>query len=224
MAKQEVTRRVGGASLISRRAYNGLAFGLVTVSFIVMFFMYSFAQGGGLSHIGFLRNPIIMLIVSLVGTIGGIIAMGVGKSKQSVGISVVGFVVFSLTFSVTMALGLQSRGLPSIMYAFAITGCISGIFFMLGLLFPAFFERVQGVVFTTFLALIVVELVAVFIFHVNQTIFDFAMIGIFCFFLGRDAYVLASDEPTVPNAIMNATAIYVDIANILIRVLDIMDN
>jgi FtsH-binding integral membrane protein len=34
---------------------------------------------------------------------------------------------------------------------------------------------------------------------------------------------MSSDDPTVPNAIFHASNIYIDILNILIRVLDIMD-
>ncbi len=223
MARQAVTKRVENASLISRRAYNGLAFGLVTVSFLVMFGMYSLTQNGTFSQIGLFQNPILLIVISLVGNIGGIILMGVGQSKQAIPASLLGFVLFSLSFGITVAASLQNRGLPSVMYAFGITACVSGIFFILGLLYPRFFERIMGVVFVTFLALFVVEIVAVVFFHVDQTIFDYIVIAIFCCFLGRDAYVLASDEPTVPNAIMNASSIYIDIMNIFIRVLDILD-
>jgi FtsH-binding integral membrane protein len=42
--------------------------------------------------------------------------------------------------------------------------------------------------------------------------------------LGYDSYCMSIDEPTVPNAIFYASDIYIDIVNILIRVLDILDN
>jgi FtsH-binding integral membrane protein len=35
---------------------------------------------------------------------------------------------------------------------------------------------------------------------------------------------MSTDEPTVPNAVFYAANIYIDVVNILIRVLDIMDN
>ena len=70
----------------------------------------------------------------------------------------------------------------------------------------------------------VVEFVAVVFFHTNQTIFDYIVIILFCGFLGYDSYRMSVDEATVPNAIFHASNIYIDIVNILLRVLDIMDN
>lgn len=205
---------------ISRRAYNALTYGLVTVSFLVLWGTYLFANTGGSGFFSTLPG----LIVSLVATIGSIVLMSVGKSKQSVSLSLVGYTIFSLSFGFTVATILTRYNVGTIYYAFGITACLSGIFLIAGVVFPDFFSRLGGVLCLGLIGVLLIEFVAVFFFHANQTIFDYIVIILFCGFLGYDSYVMSSDEPTVPNAIFHASNIYIDIVNILIRVLDILDN
>ena len=214
-------------STISRRAYNLLAFGMVTLSFLVMWGTYLLAGGSAVN--GIIANlgavgTLGLLIGSLAGSIVGIVLMGQGKAKQKVGLSVAGYALFSLTFGFTIAMALQRYELGTIYYAFGITACLSGIFLVAGVVFPEFFARIGRVLVLSLLAVVLVELVATIFFHANQTIFDYIVVIIFCGLLGYDSYKLAADEPTVPNAVYNASQIYVDIANILIRVLDILDH
>ncbi|MDO4806634.1 MAG: Bax inhibitor-1 family protein [Coriobacteriales bacterium] len=209
---------------ISRRAYNLLTYGLVTVSFLITWGMYGFVNGGGLSRALGGVNPLLLLVAYLAGTIGGFVLMGIGKSKQSVAVSLVGYAIFTATFGGTLALLLTRYNVGTIYYAFAITACISGIFLILGVMFPEFFAAIGRILFASLLAIIVVELVATIFFHADQTIFDYIVVLLFCGFLGYDSYLMSSDAPTVPNSIFYASEIYIDIVNILVRVLDIMDN
>lgn len=211
---------------ISRRAYNGITFGLVTVSFAIMGAMYLFASSpafhaltSGLGSMG----TIVAFVATLVLSIGGIVLMNVGKARESVGISFAGYAIFSLTFGLTTAIGLMYYNVGTIAYAFGITACLSGIFLILGVTFPEFFARIGRILFVGLIAVILVELVAVLLFHANQTIFDYLVIALFCGFLGYDAYRMASDVPSVPNAIWYASDIYLDIVNILLRVLSLLD-
>ena len=226
MANQNASlAREINAPLISRRAYNALCFGLVTVSFLVMWGSYLFSQSYTFYRFLFAHSGMVsgILIGSFVLTIVSIIAMSVGKSRQSLPISIVGYAVFSLTFGFTTSLALQSYSLGSITYAFGITACLSGIFLILGVMYPDFFARIGRLLVVSLMAVIVLELLATLIFHADQTIFDYIVVALFCGFLGFDSYQLAIDNPTVPNAIWHATDIYLDIVNILLRVLSIMD-
>ncbi len=210
-----------GAPTITRRAYNALTFGIVSLAFLVTWGEYSLIMNGSLNFL--LRNALVTLLVSFVLTIAGIILMSVGKSKQSVGISVGGFALFTLTFGATTALALTHYSVGTIAYAFLITACLAGIFLVAGVIFPEFFSRIGGVLMIGLLGLIIIETVAVLFFHANQTLFDYVAIALFCGFLGYDAYIMSQDAPTVPNAIFYATDIFLDIVNILIRILNIMD-
>jgi FtsH-binding integral membrane protein len=149
--------------------------------------------------------------------------MTVGKKKQSVGLTFSGYAIFSLTFGVTLSLLLQRYDIATITSAFAITACISGIFLIAGVVFPQFFARIGGVLCVSLFAVIIVELVATMFLHIDQTFTDYIVILLFCGFLGYDSYLMSVDEATVPNAIFYAAEIYIDIINILVRVLDIMD-
>ena len=135
MAPREMTLdQRGSAPSISRRAYNALTFGLVTVSFLVMWGTYLLTNGGALMSFFMTGGGIVALIASLVATIVGIILMSVGKSKQSVGLSLTGYTLFTLTFGITVSLALQRYEIGTIAYAFGITACVSGIFLIAGAL------------------------------------------------------------------------------------------
>ena len=205
---------------ISRRAYNALTFGIVTASFLITWFEYNLIMGGPLS---FLLNSFPALIISCVLSIVGLIVMGQGKSKQQVGLSAAGFGVFTLTFGATTALALTYYDITTIGYAFLITACISGIFLIAGIIFPEFFRRIGGVLMIGIFALLIMQLVAGLIFHVSPTWLEYVAIVLFCGFLGYDAYMMSADAPTVPNAIFYAADIFIDIVNILLRVLSLMD-
>lgn len=225
MARNEMTySQQQTAPTISRRAYNALTYGLVTISFLVLWGTYLFAEGGGLERMLSGVGGIVLLVGFVIATIGGTILMTVGKKKQSVGLTFVGYALFSLTFGVTLSLILQRYDVGTITYAFGITACISGIFLIAGVVFPQFFSRIGGVLVIGLAAVILVEIVATVFFHASQTIFDYIVIALFCGFLGYDSYLMANDQPTVPNALFHASNIYLDIINILIRVLDILDN
>ncbi len=212
-------------SSISRRAYNALTFGIVTLAFLITWGEYLFFQNGitQTGTIPLLGNSPIGLILTIVLTIVGLVAMSIGKGKQSVALSATGFGIFVLTFGATLAIALTRYSLPTIYYAFAITACISSIFLILGVMFPGFFSRIGGVLMVSLIALVVAELIATIFFHVDQTVFDYLVVIVFCFFLGYDSYRMTADSPTVPNAIFYAADIFLDIVNILIRILSIMD-
>ncbi|MBR3158268.1 MAG: US12 family protein [Atopobiaceae bacterium] len=210
-----------GAPTITRRAYNALTFGIVAIAFLITWGEYSLIMNGSLNFL--LQNGLVTLLVSFVLTIVGIVLMSVGKSKQSVGVSVGGFALFTLTFGATTALALTHYSVGTIAYAFLITACLAGIFLVAGVIFPEFFSRIGGVLMIGLIGLIIIEFVAVVLFHANQTLFDYVAIALFCGFLGYDAFLMSQDAPTVPNAIFYATDIFLDIVNILIRILNIMD-
>ena len=210
-----------GAPTITRRAYNALTFGIVAIAFLITWGEYSLIMNGSLNFL--LQNGLVTLLVSFVITIVGIVLMSVGKSKQSVGVSVGGFALFTLTFGATTALALTHYSVGTIAYAFLITACLAGIFLVAGVIFPEFFSRIGGVLMIGLIGLIIIEFVAVVLFHANQTLFDYVAIALFCGFLGYDAFLMSQDAPTVPNAIFYATDIFLDIVNILIRILNIMD-
>lgn len=220
MAQSEAAiAQQGSAKPISRRAYNLLTFGLVTLSFIATYFLYNSAVNGFLAEMTAKMNPIASLVLYLAGSIGGLIAMNMGKSRQNLTLTIVGYALFTLTFGGTLANVLKRYDGATLYNAFAITACIAGIFLIAGVIFPEFFSRIGGVIAAGLLGLFIAELVAIFVFHVNQSFLDIIAIALFGGCLGLYSYRMSADEPTVPNAFFYAANVYLAIVNILLRVL-----
>ena len=70
------------------------------------------------------------------------------------------------------------------------------------------------------LALIVVQVV-MGLMGVSQTGIDLLVIVVFCGFIGYDFYRAMQDEPTLVNAVYNASNLFLDIINVFVRVLSI---
>lgn len=204
------------AGTISRRAYNLLTFGIVTASFFIVWVTQTVFN---------LQAPgLVFSIGAIILSIAGIFVMGAGKKKQSIPMTAIGYVMFTMTFGVSLTFALSYYNVGTVAYAFACTACLSGIFMILGVMFPAFFEKVGRICALALIGVIIVEVIATIFFHADQTIFDYIVIAIFCGILGYDSYKMAADEPTVPNAIWHAADIYADMVNILLRILDIVGN
>ena len=220
MAQSEaVLAQQSSAKPISRRAYNLLTFGLVTLSFIATYFLYNSAINGFLAEMTAKMNPIASLVLYLAGSIGGLIAMNVGKSRQNLTLTIVGYALFTLTFGGTLANVLKRYDGATLYNAFAITACIAGIFLIAGVIFPEFFSRIGGVIAAGLLGLFIAELIAIFVFHVQQSFLDIIAIALFGGCLGLYSYRMGADEPTVPNAFYYAANVYLAIVTILLRVL-----
>jgi len=95
------------------------------------------------------------------------------------------------------------------------------VFGALGVTFPKFFQRVYGIGFGILLATILVEIVLMFM-GVSQTITDLIVIVVFAGFIGYDTYVATTVPPTLPNAVLMASNLFVDIINVFLRILNIL--
>ena len=60
------------------------------------------------------------------------------------------------------------------------------------------------------------------LFHVDTVIYDVVVAGIFALYIGFDIYRSQQFEKTVDNAVDCALDIYLDIANLFIRLLSII--
>ena len=97
------------------------------------------------------------------------------------------------------------------------------VFGALGMAFPSFFARIQGVLAVSLLAVIVVEVVMMAL-GVRQNLTDLVVILLFCGFIGYDVYRASTDAPTLENALWYAIEIYLDVVNVMLRLLSIFGN
>ena len=70
----------------------------------------------------------------------------------------------------------------------------------------------------------IIMLVVMLFMGVSQTWIDFVVIVVFCGFIGYDFHKAMYDEPTLVNAVYNASELFLDIINVFVRVLSILGN
>lgn len=219
---QDLTRDAAGHKIISRRAYNFALAAFMIIGFVVMGVSAMFTSTPQF-YLWLAQFGLAFIAVYFIASIGGLVLMSMGKSKESLGMSLVGYILFVLSFGVTASVGLMTYDLGTISNALLATAGIMVVFGTLGVMFPEFFQKIAGVLCACLLALIIVELVFFFM-GISQTWIDMAVVLVFCGFIGYDSYRASYDTPTIPNAIFNASQLFVDIINVFLRLLQIFGN
>lgn len=216
------------AKEMSPRAYNLVMSALIFLGFCAMGAGAYFTSTMSFARMMMSGAALPLVFGSFILTIVGMVMMSAAASKQSVGLSLVGYVVFASTFGLTASFGLANYDLPTINTAFIATNtafiataAITFVFGALGVTFPKFFQRVYGIGFGILLATILVEIVLMFM-GVSQSITDLIVIVVFAGFIGYDTYVATTVPPTLPNAVLMASNLFVDIINVFLRILNIL--
>jgi FtsH-binding integral membrane protein len=89
------------------------------------------------------------------------------------------------------------------------------------LAFPNLFARLGGALLGVLIGLLVCEIVLLILGR-YQTVTDWIAAGLFSLYIGFDVYRSQQFAKTVDNAVDCALDIYLDIANLFIRLLQIM--
>jgi FtsH-binding integral membrane protein len=164
-------------------------------------------------------NPWSFFIGYFVSCIAGIIMF---KLSDNPAVSFIGYNLVVVPFGLVVNLVVHQYDPALVVNAMRVT-CIVTLFMMvLASIFPAFFTKLGGVLFIALLAVIIVELIEIFIFGVHHGILDWIVAIIFCGYIGYDWSRANSIPRTLDNAIDSAAALYMDIINLFLRVLRIM--
>ena len=103
-----------------------------------------------------------------------------------------------------------------------VTAIITLIMMIVSTLAPSVFQRMGTGLGVALLGVIVVESIAMLLFRMNITFIDWIVVGIMCLYIGFDWVRANSVQRTATNAIAAASALYLDIINIFLRVLRIL--
>ena len=203
-------------TIISSRKFNAIMVAVVLWGLVVNVFLCR-TVGDVYRFI----NPILFPVLYLVLAIGGTVIAA--KSDDPL-ISFLGYNMIVVPFGLVISTLVESYGgLDSriVLDAFVYTALIS--FGMLGmsLAFPQLFEKLGGVLLSCLLGVIVCELLLM-LFRVRQTATDWIVAVIFSVYIGYDIYRSQKFVKTVDNAVDCALDIYLDIANLFLRVLRLM--
>lgn len=205
---------------LSRRAYNLIMGGLVTLGFAIVG-----ASGLIATSPGFLmavyENYLAVMLGSVVASFVGIGVLSAGMKREGFGMALAGYALVVCSMGFTTGLILPFYDLPTIANAFVGTMLIAALFTLLGSTFPAFFARIQSTILFAMLALLVVSTVTALM-GMDMGWLDYAVILVFCGFIGWDTYRAQQCEPTVKMAIFNAVQIWLDLVNVFIRILSIL--
>ena len=201
--------------IISSRAYNAILIGVLVWGFLINVILCTFA-GNVVNSI----NPIAFLVGYLVLVFGGIMLT---NRSHNPALSFLGYNMVVVPFGLVLSVVVQEYGgmdsrvvRDALAYTFVITLAMLG----LELMFPTFFEKLGMALLGLLIGLIVCEVVLALM-HVQQTAIDWVAAGIFSLYIAYDIHRSQQFPKTVDNAIDSALDIYLDIANLFIRLLRI---
>lgn len=207
---------------LSRRMYNIVMGGLVMLGFVVIALGAAFASTPAFLF-AVIDNYLAVTIGSCVASIAGVVVINLGMKREGFGMALAGYALVVCSIGLTTGLILPLYDLPSIANAAVGTAIIALLFTLLGASYPQVFARIQGVAVVSLLALLVVSIVGGLM-GMPLGWIDYAIILVFCGFIGYDTYRAQQCEPTVKMAIFNAVQIWLDLVNVFIRILSIVGN
>lgn len=137
-------------------------------------------------------------------------------------VSFIGYNFVVVPFGTVINLVVYNYDQSLVMDAVRVTALVTVVMMTLGSLFPLFFDRISGALTVALLAVIIIELIEIFIFKVHHGILDWIVAVIFCGYIGYDWGRANRIPRTVDNAVDSAASLYMDIINLFLRILRIM--
>lgn len=134
----------------------------------------------------------------------------------------VGYNLIAVPVGVVVAIATIGYDPQLVTRAALITAIITLIMMIVSTLAPSVFQRMGTGLGVALLGVIVVESIAMLLFRMNITFIDWIVVGIMCLYIGFDWVRANSVQRTATNAIAAASALYLDIINIFLRVLRIL--
>ena len=202
--------------VIGKRAYNAVIMGVLLWGILVNYLLCYYV-GNVYQYI----SPVAFIILYVIMAIAGIIIAG--KSNKPL-ISFLGYNMVVVPFGLVISTAVEEYGgmdSSIVTYAFLYTLMISVGMTAAALAFPKFFEKLGGALVGVLIGVIVCELLLM-VFGIQQSATDWIVAGLFSLYIGYDVYRSQQFTPTVDNAVDSALDIYLDIANLFIRLLSIL--
>jgi len=208
-------RRITDDTLIGAGLYN-LVIGLTLLwGFAVNYIMVSHIDPEAIASV----NPWIFFIGYFASCFFGIYLF---QSSSNPLVSFIGYNFVVVPFGLIINMVVSQYDPELVTEAIRITGLVTIAMMCLGTMFPAFFQKIAGVLTIALLLVIVVELIEIFIFKTHHGILDWIVVLIFCGYIGYDWGRANQIPKTVDNAVDSAAALYMDIINLFLRILRIL--
>lgn len=215
MINNDTFSRIGSNHQVASSTYNLILGAVLLWGFALNWWMVATIPAESVQAI----NPIVFLIGYFASAMVGIWMI---FSSDKPAVSFMGYNLIVVPVGLVLVVALPRFAQEHIVAAVRTTTLLTVGMMTLGTIFPRFFQKIEGALFWALLISIVVELVQILIFKVKLGVMDWIVAAIFCGYIGVDWGRANRIERTVDNAIDSAAALYVDILNVFIRVLQII--
>ena len=205
--------------IISKTAYNAIIGAVLLWGLLINYLLCW--KVGPFYNLFPNMNPVVFLIGYVV-----LVLVGIGitvKAKNPL-ISFLGYNLVVIPFGIAIATIVESYGGISsnvVTQAFLYTLLTAIGILATVIVFPKAFEKIGSALGIALLGLIIAEILML-IFHVNQIWTSWLAAGLFSLYLGYDIYRSQQYPMTIKNAVASALDIYMDLANLFIRILEIL--
>tara|TARA_B100001964_G_C14236716_1_gene602834 strand:- start:1821 stop:2489 length:669 start_codon:yes stop_codon:yes gene_type:complete len=201
---------------ISLPTYSTLIGIVLSWGFLINWIIVRYVDGG------FIYNnmpPIIFFILYFASCIYGVFLFNTSTDPS---ISFIGynFVVLPFGLIVDIVIGAYAPG--TVIRAIQTTAIMTFVMMAFGSLLPGLFKGINATLGLSLLAVIIAEMILIFVFGQQIGLIDWIVALIFCGYIGYDWGRALEIPRTVDNAIDSAAAIYMDIVNLFLRVLRIL--
>ncbi len=214
--RARLSQVVSEDQLVPTRIYNLILLGVLLWGLLVNVVL-CVLLGDVFSRI----NPIAFLVIYLACSFGGI--MLAGKSHNPL-LSFLGYNMVVVPFGAMISTLVYAYGGVNSVYvtlAFGYTMLITLGMLGAAMAFPQLFRKLGGALLGVLIGLVICEVVLL-ILGIPQVATDWIAAGLFSLYIGFDIYRSQQFAKTVDNAVDSALDIYLDIANLFIRLLQIM--
>ena len=211
------------AQELSETKYNLIIGGCLTWGFLINFLLMQFAAPSIMQMI--YRNPTSYSGIMIGIVIGYFILVMIGSGMVrsfSPGKCFIGYNLIAVPVGLLASIAMIGYDPSLVIRAVLITAIITLTMMIVSMIFPAAFSRMGSGLSIALLAVILVESLAMLFFRMDITILDWVVVGIMSLYIGFDWVRANSVQRTTTNAIAAASALYLDIINILLRVLRIL--
>ena len=211
-----------GARELSESRFNLLIGATLSWGFLLNYLLVRFATPSLLQVVYAGENRSGALIGLLVGYFICVLAGSYLVRRRSTGLAFLGYNLIALPIGVILALVVWEYDQSIVQQAMLATAAITFLMMIASTFAPGLFLRIGSALGMALLATIVVELASSLIFHTRVALVDWVVVGIMALYVGFDWARANSVQRTAYNAIAAASALYLDIINIFLRLLRIL--
>lgn len=215
--RKEARLRAMEGAILSDRMYNIALGGIILYGLLMNVLMY-FIFGDIALH-----NPTAVIVGYTICSLIGVIMSRLSTNPL---ISFIGYnlvvVPIGLMIGILVEEFVKNGDADIVFQAIVLTTAITATMVALPMAFPKFFSKLGGLLFGALTGLVIVELLSSFLFSWAQSALSWIGAIIFTLYIGYDFWKAQMCSKTLDNAVDSAVAIYLDIINLFVRILQIL--